>query len=56
MDQPNLPRHVVERGERRWAGVLSHQATLRPKGTASDSFHFCSIISTSCVAYIPMPC
>jgi hypothetical protein len=30
MDQPNLPRHIVERVERRWAAVLSHQATLRP--------------------------
>jgi hypothetical protein len=31
MDQPNLPRHIVERVERRWAAVLSHQATLRPE-------------------------
>jgi hypothetical protein len=31
MDQPNLPRHVVERIERRWAAVLSHQTALRPK-------------------------
>ena len=30
MDQPDLPRHIVERVERRWAAVLSHQATLRP--------------------------
>ena len=32
MDQLNLPQHVLERVERRWAAVLSHQATLRPKG------------------------
>lgn len=31
MDQPNLPRHVVERVERRWAAVLSYQAALRPE-------------------------
>jgi hypothetical protein len=31
MDQPNLPRHIVERVERRWAAVLSHQATPRPE-------------------------
>jgi hypothetical protein len=30
MDEPNLPRHVVERAERRWASVLSHQAAHRP--------------------------
>lgn len=27
MNQANLPRHVVERVERRWAAVLSYQAT-----------------------------
>ena len=32
MDEPNLPRHVLERVERRWAAVLSHQAALRPAG------------------------
>jgi hypothetical protein len=32
MDQPNLPHHVVERVERRWAAVLSQQATRRPEG------------------------
>jgi hypothetical protein len=34
MDQPvlpNLPRHVLERVERRWAAVLSYQSTLRPE-------------------------
>ena len=31
MDQLSLPRHIVERVERRWAAVLSHQATLRPE-------------------------
>jgi hypothetical protein len=31
MDQSNLPRHVVERVERRWAKVLSHQPSLRPE-------------------------
>jgi len=31
MDQPNLPRHVVERVERRWAAVLSHQTMTRPQ-------------------------
>jgi hypothetical protein len=31
MDQPNLPRYIVERVERRWAAVLSNQATLRPE-------------------------
>ena len=30
MDGLNLPRHVVERVERRWAAVFSRQATLRP--------------------------
>jgi hypothetical protein len=30
MDQPNLPRHVLERAERRWATVLSRQAAPRP--------------------------
>ncbi len=32
MDQsslPNLPRHVLERVERRWAAVLSYQSSLR---------------------------
>jgi hypothetical protein len=29
MEQPNLPRHVVERVERRWAAVFSQQATRR---------------------------
>lgn len=36
MDQPNLPRHIVERVERRWAAVLSHQATLRPERDSED--------------------
>jgi hypothetical protein len=31
MDQSNLPRHVVERVERRWAKVLSHRPTQRPE-------------------------
>lgn len=30
MDEFNLPRHILERAERRWASVLSHQAALRP--------------------------
>jgi hypothetical protein len=30
MGVPNLPRHVLERAERRWAAVLSRQAALRP--------------------------
>jgi hypothetical protein len=30
MDEPNLPRHVLERAERRWASILSHQAAKRP--------------------------
>lgn len=30
MDEPNLPRHVLEREERRWASVLSRQAPARP--------------------------
>lgn len=30
MDEPNLPRHVLERVERRWAAVFSRQAALRP--------------------------
>ena len=30
MDEPNLPRDVLERLERRWAATLSHQAALRP--------------------------
>jgi hypothetical protein len=30
MDEPNLPRDVLERVERRWAAVLSRQAALRP--------------------------
>jgi hypothetical protein len=30
MDMPNLPRHVLERVERRWAAVLARQAALRP--------------------------
>jgi hypothetical protein len=33
MDVPNLPRHVLERAERRWAAVLSRQAALRPAGS-----------------------
>jgi len=32
MNQANLPRHVVERVERRWAAVLSYQATRRLEG------------------------
>jgi len=31
MDQPNLPHHVVQRVERRWAAILSQQAALRPE-------------------------
>jgi hypothetical protein len=30
MERPNLPRHVLERVERRWAAVLSRQAAQRP--------------------------
>jgi hypothetical protein len=30
MEEPNLPRHILELAERRWAAVLSHQAALRP--------------------------
>ena len=30
MDRPNLPQHVVERVERRWAAAFSHQAMPRP--------------------------
>ena len=30
MDEPNLPRHVLERAERRWASLLSRHAALRP--------------------------
>ena len=30
MDGPNLPLHVVERAERRWAAVLSRQAAKLP--------------------------
>jgi len=26
MDEPNLPRHVLERAERRWAAIVSRQA------------------------------
>ena len=33
MDVPNLPRHVLERAERRWTAVLSRQAALRPAGS-----------------------
>jgi len=29
MDEPNLPRDLLERTERRWAAVLSHQAARR---------------------------
>jgi hypothetical protein len=29
MDEPVLPRHVLERAERRWASILSHQAAHR---------------------------
>jgi hypothetical protein len=32
MDQLNLPNHVIERVERRWAAVLSQQAARRPEG------------------------
>jgi hypothetical protein len=32
MDVPNLPRHVLERAERRWAAVLSRRSALRPAG------------------------
>jgi hypothetical protein len=32
MDQLNLPHHVIERVERRWAAVLSQQAARRPEG------------------------
>jgi hypothetical protein len=32
MEEPNLPRHILELAERRWAAVLSHQAALRPAG------------------------
>ncbi len=41
MDEPNLPRHVLERAERRWAAVVSRQAALRPasgrRGTQEPS-------------------
>ena len=40
MDEPNLPRHVLERAERRWASVLSHQAmrtVTKPAGTPQPS-------------------
>ncbi len=41
MDEPNLPRHVLARVERRWASVLSHQAAMRmvtkPAGTPQPS-------------------
>jgi hypothetical protein len=30
MEEPNLPRHILELAERRWAAVLSRQAALRP--------------------------
>ena len=30
MYEPNLPRHVLERAERRWASILSHQTATRP--------------------------
>jgi len=29
MVQPNLPRHIVERVERRWAAAFSQQVTRR---------------------------
>ncbi|SIN87154.1 hypothetical protein SAMN05443247_00354 [Bradyrhizobium erythrophlei] len=32
MDQPNIPRHIVEQLERRWAAVRSQQARRRPEG------------------------
>ena len=41
MDEPNLPRHVLERAERRWAAVVSRQAGPRPgfahRGTQEPS-------------------
>jgi SPW repeat-containing protein len=37
MDGPNLPRHVLQRIERRWAAVLSQQAALRPARELSVS-------------------
>jgi hypothetical protein len=30
MDEPNLPRDLLERTERRWAAMLSHLAARRP--------------------------
>ena len=37
MDEPNLPRHVLERAERRWATVLSRQAAQRPARTHPET-------------------
>jgi len=36
MYEPNLPRHVLERAERRWASILSHQTATRPATKAPD--------------------
>ena len=36
MDEANLPRHVLERAERRWAAVLSRQVAQKRRAEPQE--------------------